>query len=204
MDGSADVIRNICMQDQNITGIILNQNYGQQCAVFCGLHYARADYTVIIDDDLEQDPADMMLLYEQMKNGYDAVYGINNSAGQRGIFRNIGSKIRDGLVARLTDLPEDMKVSSFRIMNRDTVDKILKADTRFVYISLEMLKYTTNIQNIFVDYHIKPTSNYRIFSLVRLLIRMYMYYAPKTALKRYQKKGPCYQVKKIYNEGVVS
>ena len=196
-DNSAAVIKELCAAHQHIIGIMLDQNYGQQSAVFCGLSYADTDYTVIIDDDLEQDPADIITLYDAMQKGYDAVYGINAHSAQKGIFRGIGSRLRDRLFQRITNIPQGVKVCSFRILNRKTSDNILKADTRFVYISLELLKYTSNIGNVAVRYNTPVQSHYNALKLMRLLVKMYVYYAPATVFKRFRKKGPCYNIKEI-------
>lgn len=196
-DGSADnssqIIRDLCAIDRHITGIRLSRNCGQQSAVFCGLHYSSHDYTVIIDDDLEQDPADILSLYDEIKKGYDAVYGIS-VRNAKGLFRGIGSKARDRLFDCITDIPKGMKVGSFRIMNRKTVAEIIGADTRFVYISLEMLKHTSNVGNIALCPRRMRMSNYRPVGLVKLLAKMFLYYAPGSFWDRWRVRGSSYEI----------
>jgi len=196
-DQSFEVIRDLACRNKNITGISLARNCGQQCALFCGLHYARCDYTVIIDDDLENDPKDIMALYKEIIKGYDAVYAVNRAGYEKGLFRSIGSKLRDGLFDRITHKPKDLKVCSFRILNKMTVQKILEANTRFVYISLEILRHTKNIQNIAAAYNSSNHSKYKPAKLIRLLLNMYIYYAPHTVLKKLRRQGCCYAVKEI-------
>jgi len=199
VDRSFEIIKELCVLHANITGIRLAKNCGQQCAVFCGLQYSRCDYAVIIDDDLEQDPSDIMVLYSEILKGYDAVYGIGHTV-EKGLYRGLGSKMRDLLLNLITKKPKDKRVCSFRIMNKKMVEKIIQADTRFVYISLEMLKYTNNIESILVPYQAQKHSNYRPAALVKLLAKMFLYYAPGAVWEKYRRKGPCFEVQERVKE----
>jgi undecaprenyl-phosphate 4-deoxy-4-formamido-L-arabinose transferase len=199
-DNSFEIIKKLCADRPFITGVRLAQNCGQQCAVFCGLRFSRCAYTVVIDDDLEQDPADIIRLYHEIRKGYDAVYGIGETK-EKGLFRGIGTGMRDLLLNLISKKPKDKKVCSFRIMSRAAVDQIIRADTRFVYISLEMLKYTNRISNISVRYRTQTQSNYRPLTLMKLFGKMVVYYAPGAFWKPFRKKGPCYEIEEVLQEG---
>lgn len=200
-DNSFDIIKDLYSRYENIIGIKLSKNHGQQCAVFCGLHYSDCDYTLIIDDDMEHNPADILVLYHEIIKGYDTVYGINDTVGTKGIFRNFGSRLRDRLFDKITDKPKDKKVCSFRIMNKKTVDYVLQANTKFVYISLEILKHTNNIQNVAVPYNPPVQSNYKPIKLILLLLNMYVYYAPAWIFKKLRRKNKCYDIQEILSKG---
>lgn len=198
-DGSARAMKELCEQNRNITAVMLTKNYGQQSAVLCGLAFSDCDYTAIIDDDLEQEPGDIIRLYEEISKGYDTVYGVNGAAENKGLHRRLGSRLRDRLFDLITKKPGGVRVCSFRIMNRITVENVLKADTRFVYISFEILKHTQNIKSVSVAYNSAAKSNYSFFKLAGLMMRMYVYYAPGP-FKLLSRKGPCYQIKEIFTK----
>lgn len=198
-DTSAELIERLCETGKHVTGILLDGNFGQQSALLCGLRHANADYTVILDDDLEQDPALILTLYGEMEKGYDAVYGPPEILG-KGAFRGIGSRLRDRLFDRITDKPSDVRVCSFRMINRKTVERIARADTQFVYISMELFRYTRNVASVDVSYGVSKHSGYSVLRLFRLMINMYVYYAPRTVFKFLRKKGPCYQIKKTIGQ----
>lgn len=201
-DNSFEIIQDLCEKHESIIGIKLSRNFGQQSALFCGLHYADYDYTVIIDDDFEQNPKDIFALFSEIEKGYSAVYGINRQSGKKNFIRRMGTKARDSLFNSITTIPKGIKVCSYRIMTRKTVDNILKAETVFVYISLEILKHTANISNVFVEYDKPAKSHYHVLKLFFLLIKMYIYYADKTFLIKLRKKGKCYDIEKITSKGL--
>lgn len=199
-DDSAHIIRDLCQNDSRITGVLLASNAGQQCAIFCGLGFSDADYTVIIDDDGEQSPNDILALYDEISKDYDVVYGVSRHAVQKGLLRRLGSALRDRLFDAVTGKPKDKNVCSFRIMNRATAAHVLRADTKFVYISMEILRYTHNIGNIAVPYNESTRSGYGLFHLMALLLKIYVYYAPRRVLKCLRKKGVCYHIKEIIKD----
>lgn len=196
-DNSSEVMRQLHQKHDNITAVFLDQNAGQQSAVLCGLRQSRSDYTVIIDDDLEHNPADIPKLYERMQQGYDVVYGVNAQQSGSGLFRDFGAWLRDRLFDRITDKPKNQKVCSFRIINWQTVQRVCTADTRFVYISLEILRKPVHIDNVPVRYDRRIRSGYHPLKLIALLLKMVIYYSPRKVFRRMRKHGSCYQIHSI-------
>jgi undecaprenyl-phosphate 4-deoxy-4-formamido-L-arabinose transferase len=195
-DTSFEKIKVIASENGRVKGIMLKENSGQQSAILCGLRYAKYDYTVIIDDDLEQSPEDILRLYEKLIQGYDAVYGIVPGRG----VRKAGSLMRDLLFCIMTDIPRRVKVSSFRIINKKTRDAVILADTRFVYISMEILKHTNNIANIAMEHGPKAQSNYSLGKLFTLYKNIIMTYVRCPLIRGKNKKGDCYTVRETIGD----
>ena len=200
-DDSLSIIKKLATEQDNIIGIALDGNYGQQSAVLCGLRYASKDYTVIMDDDLEHNPKDIPKLFEEIKKGYSVVYALNSNKTKKSLIRGIGSKLRDKTFNCLTKKPKEIKVCSFRILNRETVDNVIKANSRFVYISMEILKHTNNLANIEVPYGTRRASGHSIGKLVKLLLNIFVYYSNCKILKRFRKTGPAYREKIAVEKG---
>lgn len=200
-DNSFGKIKEICKEYNNIIGITLYKNYGQQSAIMCGLQYSDCDFTVIIDDDLEQNPDDIIRLYKEIQNGYDVVYGIIKG-DTRKTSRNIGSLMRDWLFIILTDIPKGIRVSSLRIIRQEIVRKIINYDTQFVYISLEILKHTNKIANINIKKHNDSKSNYNLTKLIKLYAKMIVNYSSLNIFSKWRKYGKCYEIKEVKNGGI--
>lgn len=196
-DNSFEVMKRLHAEYPAITAITLQKNAGQQSAVLCGLYHSNCKYTVILDDDLEHEPDDIIKLYAAMAQKYDVVYGIDTPKASQNVggFRRLGSRLRDSLFNRITHKPKDQKVCSFRIINRKTVDNIIKADTKFVYISMEILRHTANIGNVTVRYNERAVSGYSAPRLIALVLKIYIYYAPHSWLRILRKKGDAYIIK---------
>ncbi|MBN1624220.1 MAG: glycosyltransferase, partial [Clostridia bacterium] len=116
-DESFGKILAIASENPVVRGYLLEGNHGQQSAVLCGLSRASGDYVVIMDDDLENPPEAIPLMYEEMQKGFDAVYALDIKPAGRGLTRRTGSFIRDLTFRVLTDIPKGMKVCSYRMIS---------------------------------------------------------------------------------------
>jgi dolichol-phosphate mannosyltransferase len=88
-DGSADHTFDQIEAAPNVRVIRLEKNTGQSAAIYAGANAARGAVVVLIDGDLQNDPADIPKLLDEIARGADLVCGYR---AQR----------RDTLVKRLT------------------------------------------------------------------------------------------------------
>ncbi len=74
-DGSSDKTVEICKSLAGLTLIELRKNFGQTAAFDAGFKASKGRLIVTMDGDLQNDPADIKLLLEKKKEGYDIVSG---------------------------------------------------------------------------------------------------------------------------------
>ncbi|MGD8316997.1 MAG: glycosyltransferase family 2 protein [Myxococcales bacterium] len=74
-DGSWQVIQELHQHDPAVRGIRLRKNFGKAMALSAGFERARADIVVMMDADLQDDPADLPKMIEQIEGGLDVVVG---------------------------------------------------------------------------------------------------------------------------------
>ncbi|MDX1359261.1 MAG: glycosyltransferase family 2 protein [Clostridia bacterium] len=202
-DGSFIKIKELAGNTDNIIGILLDSNYGQQSATLCGLRHATMDCAIIMDDDLEHRPEDIPLLVKEMQSGYDVVYALNEEKSKTSMHRKLGSRLRDVVFNVLTDKPRDLKVCSFRILNRKTIENVVKADGKFVYISMEIMKHTVNIGNIKVQYGERTKSGHKLSSLMRLLLNIVINYSKNGLFRKFRIKGSSYAIETIVGKAKI-
>jgi len=195
-DNSYDKMQNLREKDKRVKVIQLEGNYGQQNALMCGFRFASGDYIITMDDDLQHKPEDINKLLERLSQGYDVVYGIPQKK-QHSFYRRFGSKLTNILFNIITDKPAGIRVSSFRVFTREVLNKIIKDNRSFVYISSIILNHTINISNISVNHLDRKhgRSNYNFFKLLRLFIKLFIYYSNSPLMKIFQTKSPQYKIK---------
>ncbi|MEL1136204.1 glycosyltransferase family 2 protein [Desulfitobacterium sp. THU1] len=179
--------------------IQLKRNYGQQNAIMCGLRYATGNYTVIMDDDLQNPPEEIVKLWQKIQEGYDVVYGLPPLSTKKVQgYRYWGGVLRDLLFNLMINKPAGIKVSSFRILRQDLVAKIIEDRTSFVYISAIIFKQRVVVGNIEVEHHKRESgqSNYSILKLVRLYLKILLNYGPGIA-KFARTTPPQYEIAEI-------
>jgi glycosyltransferase involved in cell wall biosynthesis len=173
-DGSWEVIRELKNKgDQNITGISLRKNFGQHKALLCGFQFARGEYLITIDDDLQFFPEDIELLVaEAQKSNADMVYGYYKNERQHSRIRKIGSSFVSIMFEKFGNTSG--QGSSFKLIRRDVIDKIKDYNHSFTFLDEILSWHTTSIG--YAEVHHAPRregqSGYSIFKLVLLTLNL--------------------------------
>ena len=129
-DGSRDRSEVVCRQlsesYSNVRFISLRRNYGEFNAVMCGLNWAYGNYCVMIDDDFQNPPEEILKLVEMAESGeYDVVYTYY-ARKQHSLGRNLGSRLVNWLTSYLLNKPKDLYLSSFKLIRQEVVQEIIK------------------------------------------------------------------------------
>ncbi len=66
-------------QFPEVRGVRLSRNFGQQIAMSAGINYAKGNYIIIMDGDLQNPPEAIPLLYRKVKNDFDLVYTVSKT-----------------------------------------------------------------------------------------------------------------------------
>lgn len=77
------------------------KNYGQSLALMAGIDYARGEYIVTMDGDLQNDPSDIPMMLEIAEKGdWDMVAGIRAKRQDNMFIRKIPSKIANYIIRK--------------------------------------------------------------------------------------------------------
>lgn len=178
-DNSYETLKRIRAGNSNITIIDLFRNYGQPIATMCGFNYCNSDYVVTMDDDLQQDPEDIPILYNKIIEGFDVVIG-EYSSKKHSFIRNIGSYVIRGLnkwIFKLKD--KNLKFTSYRIMRGVVIDHIKGESSIYPYISGLLISATNRITNAVVCHNERKygTSSYKLSTLIALSYNLIVNYS---------------------------
>ncbi|MDP3265864.1 MAG: glycosyltransferase family 2 protein [Sulfuricurvum sp.] len=179
-DNSEEVCVNITKQYDFVKFIALRKNFGEHNAVICGLNYATGDYTVIIDDDFQNPPSEILALIDEANKGYDVVYS-RYEEKKHHWFRNLGSKFNDLVATWLLDKPNGLYLSSFKLIRKEVVEEIVKYKGPFPYIDGLILRVTDNIGTKTVEHtkRVEGESNYTLSKLISLWLNMFVNFSIK-------------------------
>jgi glycosyltransferase involved in cell wall biosynthesis len=108
-DGSTDDTFNrlavLQSRDPHLRIIRFRRNFGQTAAFAAGFAFARGRMVVTSDGDLQNDPADIPLLLEQIEAGFDLVVGWRHNRQDKLLTRKIPSRIANWLIGKVTRVP---------------------------------------------------------------------------------------------------
>ena len=105
-DGSTELLSQMAVEDtKNLRVIILRRNFGQTAAIVAGIDHAQGEILVLIDADMQNDPADIPMLLDNINQGYDVVSGWRVNRMDKLLSRRMPSVIANWLIAKVTHVP---------------------------------------------------------------------------------------------------
>lgn len=172
-DNSWTEIKKVAAENNNITGINLRKNGGQDLAILAGLNHAKGKRIVIMDDDLQHSPYDIPKLYAQAQKGFDVVYADFKQKKQK-LWKNLGSWL-NGKVSEITlGKPKGIYLSPFKIISGSVVKEMCKLNNLFPYIDGLIFQVTKNITQINIEHHKREygKSNFTLVKSMQVFFRM--------------------------------
>lgn len=121
-DGSTDEtrIRAKQIKDDNLVFIELKRNYGQSLALAAGIDQAIGDYIITLDGDLQNDPLDIPMMINKLKEGdFDVVTGIRQKRKDNFV-RTIPSKIANFMVRKATKMDIKDNGCALKVFTKET------------------------------------------------------------------------------------
>jgi glycosyltransferase involved in cell wall biosynthesis len=105
-DSSLEVLTQLAEEAPDYLRVVsFRRNFGQTAAIAAGLDYARGEIIVLLDADLQNDPADIPMLLEKLDEGYDLVSGWRRRRQDAYLTRTLPSNLANMLISRVTGVP---------------------------------------------------------------------------------------------------
>jgi glycosyltransferase involved in cell wall biosynthesis len=119
-DGSWEMIAALSARDSRVHGVRFSRNFGHHLSISAGIDYARGDWVVVMDSDLQDLPESIPELYARATEGYDIVLACR-SIRRDSWFKRTTSHLFHKAYAFFTDTVYDAQQGVFRIMSRRVV-----------------------------------------------------------------------------------
>ncbi len=121
-DKTAQVMRQLSSHVPELVGVLLRKNYGQTAAMAAGFDVACGEIIVSLDGDLQNDPADIPLLVEKLREGFDLVSGWRYQRKDPALQRKLPSRIANRLIGGVTGVRLHDYGCSLKAYRREVLD----------------------------------------------------------------------------------
>jgi glycosyltransferase involved in cell wall biosynthesis len=102
-DRSLEVLGSLVEKDpEHMRVLSFRRNFGQTAAIAAGLDHACGETIVLLDADMQNDPADIPMLLEKLDEGYDLVSGWRKDRKDNRLTRTLPSNLANGLISWTT------------------------------------------------------------------------------------------------------
>jgi glycosyltransferase involved in cell wall biosynthesis len=119
-DGSHLELAKLAAVDVRVKVVRLRRNFGQSAAMQAGIDHARGEVIFTMDGDLQNDPADIPMLLDTLKQGdYDAVFGLREKRQDHFMVRKLPSWMGNWLIRKVTGVEIKDMGCTLRAMRSD-------------------------------------------------------------------------------------
>lgn len=87
---------------EHVRVVALRRNFGQTAAIAAGIDHADGEIIILMDADMQNDPADIPMMVQKIEEGYDLVSGWRKHRQDTFITRTLPSNIANGLISWVT------------------------------------------------------------------------------------------------------
>ncbi len=141
------------MHHPHVVLIELKKNYGQSSALMAGIDYAKGDYIITMDGDMQNDPSDIPMMVEKMDSGdYDLVVG-QRQKRQDNLLRTFPSKVANFIIRRTTKLNVKDHGCALKVFNKETAKQLDLYGESHRFITLHAHMNGARIAEVPVKHH---------------------------------------------------
>ena len=153
-DKSLSVLREYALKDpEHIRVISFRRNFGQTAAIAAGLDYSQGEIIVLLDADMQNDPADIPMMLAKLDEGYDLVSGWRKARKDNAFTRNFPSMLANSLLSRVPGGHLHDYGCTLKVYRRDVLEGFRLYGEMHRFIPVYASSVGANITELAVRHH---------------------------------------------------
>ena len=172
-DDSWDQLKLIAAKNNKVRIINFAKNFGQTAALNAGLKNVKGEIVILIDSDLENDPADIPLLLAKIREGYDVVSGWRQKRWKgQFLTRKLPSVMANSLISKISGVYLHDYGCTLKAYRREAIEHVALYGEMHRFIPVYASWYGGRVTEIPVSYQarIHGKSNYGIARTYKVLL----------------------------------
>lgn len=172
-DNSWEELKKVAVDNSKIKLINFKRNFGQTAAINAGVQSSNGDIIVLIDSDLENDPADIPLLLAKMEEGFDVVSGWRQERWKgQFLTRKLPSLTANKLISKISGVSLHDYGCTLKAYKRDVIMDVKLYGQMHRFIPVFCKWQGGKVSEIPVSYHPRMfgKSNYGLFRIYKVIL----------------------------------
>ena len=171
-DASLHEVLALQQEDPRVLAVKFRRNYGQTAALAAGFECSRGRIVVTLDGDLQNDPADIPRLIEELERGYDIVAGWRKKRYDGFLLRRLPSLMANRLIAIVTGVPIHDTGCTLKAFRRELVKSMVIYAEQHRFLPVLSAGTGAHVSEIVVNHRPRRfgTSKYGIGRATRVLL----------------------------------
>ena len=166
-DKSWEIMKQLSSKFPEVKSVRLSRNFGQHPAIMAGLSHAKGNWIVVMDCDLQDQPKEIIKLYNKAQEGFDIVLASRKNR-QDGFFKKMFSKLFSIVYSYLTETEFDNSIANFGIYNSRVIEEVIKMNDYIKFFPLFVNWVGFKTVTLEVE-HAKRDSGKSSYTYVKLL-----------------------------------
>jgi Glycosyltransferases involved in cell wall biogenesis len=175
-DKSFDVLKALVERDpEHIRVLSFRRNFGQTAAIAAGLDHACGDIIVLLDADMQNDPADIPMLLAKLDEGYDLVSGWRKDRKDNRLTRTIPSNLANGLISWATGVHLHDYGCTLKAYRRDALEGFRLYGEMHRFIPVFAHSVGAKITELPVHHHARKfgKANYGLERTIKIILDLF-------------------------------
>ena len=153
-DKSLSVLKEYAAKDpEHIRVISFRRNFGQTPAIAAGLDYSKGETIVLLDADMQNDPADIPMMLAKLDEGYELVSGWRKNRKDNAVTRNFPSMLANRLISWVTGVHLHDYGCTLKAYRRDVLEGFRLYGEMHRFIPVFANSVGANITEVVVNHH---------------------------------------------------
>lgn len=175
-DGSKDrtvqSLMRAVAEDNTVSIIQFRRNFGQTAAMAAGLEHSKYDKVVLMDGDLQNDPAELPKMIAKLEEGYDMVAGWRKKRQDNYLYRNLPSMIGNKVISWATGVKLHDYGCSLKLMTSEVAKGIKLYGEMHRFIPALAAQFGARIAEVPVNHRARQfgVSKYGLSKTVRVIL----------------------------------
>ncbi len=185
-DGSSLLLDQIASDNDNTRVLHMRRNYGQTAAIMAGISASKGDILVPMDGDLQNDPADIGMLIDKLREGYDVVSGWRKDREDNPLSRKIPSVIANKIISKIFKISLHDYGCTLKAYRRSVLENIRLYGEMHRFIPIYAAWEGGRVTEMVVSHRPRKhgVSKYGIDRTIRVFLDIFLLYFMDRALDR--------------------
>ena len=157
-DHSWQVMQKLSVTFSEVTSVRLSRNFGQHPAIMAGLSQAKGKWVVVLDCDLQDQPKEVLKLYNKAKEGFDIVLA-KRKYRKDGFLKKMTSAVFSKVYSFFTDTKYDNEIANFGIYNKKVIQSVLEISDTIKFFPLFVKLVGFNFTSVVVEHAEREEGN---------------------------------------------
>jgi glycosyltransferase involved in cell wall biosynthesis len=185
-DGSGALLDQMAGREHRFKIVHLRRNFGQTAALMAAVDYSHGDVIVMIDADLQNDPADIGKLVAKLEEGYDVISGWRVDRHDAEWGRRWPSVLANRLISRLSGVRLHDYGCTLKAYRRWTLENVRLYGEMHRYIPIYASWEGARVMELPVTHHprLHGKSKYGFSRVSRVLLDLFVIFFLDRAIDR--------------------